>query len=124
MALVMPLPALPSLPMPASSATHALGAAAGMSQNAWSAGAKDVAPLFIVLNYAMLGNGLTDTWVATFLLLAAIFAFFNMLQDSKPPAPAPLDLRQTQALEAVERRSWAATARDLTLLLPPDQRRT
>ena len=116
----MPFPALPSLPLPSSSAAHAAmgaaatAAAAASQQNAWSAGAKDLAPFMIMLNYGMLGNGLTDTWVSTFMLLAAIFSFLNMLQDSRT-APAPD--RPTLA-----RSSADALGHELRMLLPPEQR--
>ena len=89
-----PRPVLPSLGPIDSSALHASSTALHASErpedSSWSTGAKDLAPLTILIEYWMMGNpliGTESTWVTFFLLLAGLFMTLNILQDDKSRNP-------------------------------------
>ena len=119
----MPFPALPSLPSaPAAGAAalHAYSQYTTSQANAWASGAKDMALPMIILNYWMAGGAAMDTWVGTFMVLAAIFALLNIMQTDEGPYPPPPPAATHEAVEL--QRLAEHHAHNLQMLLPPEHR--
>ena len=80
----------------------------------------------ILLNYWMVGGAALDTWMGTFLLLAAVFALLNILQTDETgdgPHPPRPPQASAQAHEAGElQRLTEHHAQSLQMLLPPEHR--
>lgn len=125
----MPFPALPSLPSaPAAGAAalHAYSQYTTTQANAWASGAKDMALPMMIFTYVTMGNGAMDTWVSTFMVIAAILAVLNLLQSDSPgdgPYPPPPPPGLAAAHEAVELHRLADhQAQSLQMLLGPEHR--